>query len=49
MRVTCLVVNNLKTELHMTDEQVFIKLWKDKSNYDNMSTDKIAKIHRMHR
>ena len=33
----------------MTDGQAFIKLCKDKSSDENMSTDKIAKIHRLHR
>ena len=48
-RRPCLVVNNLKTEPSMTDEQVFIKLCKDKSIDENMSIDKIAKVHRLHR
>ena len=48
-RRPCLVVNNLKNEPNMTDEQMFIKLCKDKSIDENMSTEKIAKIHRLHR
>ena len=48
-RRPCLVVNNLKTEPSMTDEQLFIKLCKDKSIDENMTTDKIAKIHRLQR
>ena len=49
VRRPCLVINNLKPEDNMSDEEVFIKLCKDKEIDPDMSVNKIAKIHRLHR
>ena len=49
VRRPCLVVNNLKPEENKSDEELFIDLCKDKGIDTDMSVEKIAKIHRLHR
>ena len=49
LRRPCLVVNNLKPEPNTSDEELFIKLCKDKEIDAEMCKEKIAKIHRIPR